>query len=286
MRIFLSSLFLLFTAGAFGATHNLRLEIKSGQLAVAGGGSLDYHLYTSSAGFPQCSDLFIWELGDAVNLKVVNNLSAPHGFLLEGHADLGTILPGDSAEQQFNVAQLGVFRYYDPLNAPYNAYMGLHGLAHVKQPGDPIPYFYWEVREMQEDWNSTIPGGATPLLSAYSPKFFTINGNYSPNVNGDPIARVTGATGQEFRIVIVNNGLSMHSMHFHGYHLSVLDNSKFPSHVGRSKDTFPSYPGEHLVLSCVPDKGGEYPVHDHNLVAVTGNGMYPNGMFTTLLIAP
>lgn len=286
MRILVGCIFLLATGGAFGATWNIRLEMKSGQLAVAGGGNLDYELLTSSAGFPACSDLLIWETGDQVNLKVVNTLSVPHGFVIDGYADFGTIPPGDSAEQSLTINQSGVFRYYDPLNSPYNAYMGLHGLVHVKTAGDPTPYFYWELREMQADWHTSIPGGATPALSGFDPKFFTINGNYNPNINNDPTARVLGSTGQEFRIVIMNNGLSIHSMHFHGYHLSIMDDSKYASHVGRSKDTFPVFPGEHLVLSCVPDKGGEYPVHDHNIVAVSGNSEYPNGMFTTLLIAP
>lgn len=286
MRIFLVYFFLLLAGGAFGATWNIRLEIQAGQLTVAGGGNLDVELFTSSATFPACSDLLIWETGDVVNLKVVNTLATSRGFKLDGYVDLGAILPGDSAEQQLTINQVGVFRYYDPLNAPYNAYMGLHGVVHVKSAGETTPYFYWEMREFQADWMTSIPGGGTPALSTYDPKFFTINGNYNPNINADPIARVTGNVGQEFRVVVVNNGLSIHSMHFHGYHLSILDDSRNSSHVGRSKDTFPVYPSEYLVLSCTPDKDGEYPVHDHNLVATSGNGMYPNGMFTTLLIAP
>jgi len=50
------------------------------------------------------------------------------------------------------------------------------------------------------------------------------------------------------------------------------------------KDTFPVYSMETVVLELVPNQVGEYPVHDHNLVAVSGASMYPNGMFLTLLI--
>ena len=50
------------------------------------------------------------------------------------------------------------------------------------------------------------------------------------------------------------------------------------------KDTFPVYSMETVVLELVPDKVGEYPVHDHNLVAVSGANLYPNGMFLTLFI--
>jgi FtsP/CotA-like multicopper oxidase with cupredoxin domain len=84
----------------------------------------------------------------------------------------------------------------------------------------------------------------------------------------------------------MNNGLSIHSLHFHGYHLTVEKDSKNPSYTGRSKDSFGVYPNESLILSCTPDKPGEYPVHDHNLVAVTGGQQYATGMFSTILIAP
>jgi hypothetical protein len=50
------------------------------------------------------------------------------------------------------------------------------------------------------------------------------------------------------------------------------------------KDTFPIQPLETLLLQLVPHQVGEYPVHDHNLVAVSAGGIYPNGMFLTLLI--
>jgi hypothetical protein len=36
----------------------------------------------------------------------------------------------------------------------------------------------------------------------------------------------------------------------------------------------------------VPDKPGEYPIHDHNLVAVTGGGMYHAGMISTIVVTP
>lgn len=269
----------------FASTWNIRLEIKEGTLSVAGGGTINYRVFTSSSTFPKASDLLIWEIGDVVNLKVVNFLSDPHGFTIDAYANFGSILPGDSVEQQLNIGTAGVFRYYDPSNAPYNEYLGLNGIVHVKEVGDPLPYFYWEIREHLADWNASIPAGASPVLSTYDPDFFTINGNYNPDINADPIARVTGSVGNEFRIVLVNSGLSIHSMHFHGYHLTINADSR-NGYLGRSKDTFPLFPKEHLVLSCVPDKPGEYPVHDHNLIAVTGNATYPLGMFTTLLIAP
>ncbi len=276
---------LLLAGTSWSATWDVRLVIRSGNLALAGN-TVDYRVYTTASSFTGNSDLFIWEAGDVVNLKVVNEDAADHGFKIDGYADYGTIIPGDSVEQQLTFGTEGIFRYYDPVNAPYNSYMGLSGVIHIKAIGDAASYFYWDLREHQPDWNLTIPGGGTPALSTYAPIEFTINGNHNPDINSDVIARITGSVGNEFRVVIVNNGLSIHSLHFHGYHLSIMKDSRLSQAVGRSKDTFPVFPGQHLLLSCTPDKPGEYPVHDHNLSAVSGDGMYAKGMFSTLLIAP
>ncbi|MFT5183641.1 MAG: hypothetical protein ACI84C_000767, partial [Flavobacteriales bacterium] len=71
---------------------------------------------------------------------------------------------------------------------------------------------------------------------------------------------------------------------YHGYHAEIIESTKFPSHVGRNKDTFAIYSMEIVVVELVPFQTGEYPVHDHNLVAVSGGNVYPNGMFLTIRI--
>lgn len=264
----------------------MRLVITSGNFNLAGGVSAPGLIYSENTSFQESSDLFIWTVGDDVNLRVVNQDVNSHGFVLDGYSDFGSIPSGDSIEMNIQLLAPGVFRYYDPLNSPYNEYLGLSGFVHVKEVSDNIDYFYWDIREFEENWNTTISSGGSPVLSDYNPAFFRINGNSNPQINLDSQARVTGSVGNEFRIILVNNGLSIHSMHFHGFHLNIVNDSKRPEWNGREKDTFPLYPKEFLVLSCIPDKEGEYPVHDHNLVAVTGNSVYANGMFTTMLISP
>ena len=268
------------------ATIDVRLVIESGTHTLSGGSTADVLTYSASGNFEENSSLLVWNLGDDVNLKIVNNDVNDHGFIATGLVSFGAISAGDSASQTINLNSEGVFRYYDDFNTPFNSYMGLSGIIHVKNPTDLTPYFYWDIREIQSDWNPLLASGGSVNLTDYDPDYFTVNGNHNPNINADPIARVTGNVGQEFKIVMVNNGLSIHSMHFHGYHLINENDSRSPSHVGREKDTFPLYPSEYVVLSCTPDKPGEYPVHDHNLVAVTGGQEYATGMFLTLLIAP
>ncbi|MDX2361327.1 MAG: multicopper oxidase domain-containing protein [Crocinitomicaceae bacterium] len=267
------------------ATINVRLVIQSGTVTLSNG-TADCKTFSTNSLFQNNSDIFVWNTNDDVNLRVVNFDNEEHGFTIDGYTSFGTIAVGDSIEQNIVLSNSGVFRYYDDLNYPFNAYLGLSGIIHVKDASDSTPYFYWDLREFQEAWNTQVIGGSNPTLTNYDPEHFLINGNFYPDTNSDPLARITGNVGNEFKLVIVNNGLSIHSLHFHGYHLTVEADSKHNYTIGRSKDTFPVYPDEFVVLSCTPDKVGEYPIHDHNLVAVTGGGQYGTGMFLTLLIAP
>lgn len=283
--IFISFFFYL---SSFSATIDVRLVIKNGIHNLTGGATVDAKTFSTSnsVSFIENSDLLIWSQGDDVNLKVINMDTDVHGFVIDGYADYGTIAIGDSVEQNIVLTNNGVFRYYDPLNSPYNEYLGLSGIIHIKAISDNSTYFYWDIREVEAAWNPAIIAGGSPVLSDYNPEYFTVNGNSNPEINTDTVARVIGNVGLEFKIVLVNNGQSIHSMHFHGYHFIIEADSKNSNTIGRSKDTFPLYPSESMVLSCVPDKIGEYPVHDHNLVAVTGGQLYATGMFLTMLISP
>ena len=266
------------------ANINVRLVINNGSHALTGGAFVDAKTYSVSSTFSENSDIFIWNQNDVINLKVVNLDSEPHGLTIENYVNINSIVSGDSISQSFTLTEEGVFRYFDPVDSPYNEYLGLSGIVHVKSTLDNTPYFYWDIREIDSSWNELITSNTPPALVDYDPDYFTVNGVGNPDINLDVLARPTGIVGEEFKIILVNNGQSIHSMHFHGYHLTIATDSKRPLHVGRSKDTFPLYPSEHLILSCTPDKPGEYPIHDHNLVAVTGGQEYATGMFITLLI--
>lgn len=287
MKGFFLIFFLFFSFHySFSATIDIRIVIDNGTLGLPGAASTSVKTFKQTPVGVATSDILVWTTIDDINLRVVNQDTISHNFVIEGLYDFGIIAPGDSTEQNISIGIEGVYRYLDNSNSPYQEYLGLSGIIHVKAPADNIPYFYWDIHEFQLSLNNDIIIGNTPALNDYNPAYFTLNGRSAPDINNDTVARVIGNTGNEFRIVIMNNGLSIHSMHFHGYHLSIEEDSNSSITIGRSKDTFPVKPGNHLLLSCTPDKPGEYPVHDHNLVAVTGGGEYANGMFITMLISP
>lgn len=221
--------------------------------------------------------------GDTLEVKVINTDSVQHGFTIKGHGAGVAIDPGDSATSSavFNENNTA-FVYYDHLNYPSYRALGLAGLIHVAAPGTST--FYWNLKEFQKDWAADHAQGNAVDWTTYYPDYFTVNGRSSPHTNSDPVARVTGSVGETIHIVVANTGQSVHSIHFHGYHAEIIYSSANAAHQGRSKDTFPVKSMETMVLEMIPDKTGEYPVHDHNLVAVSAGGIYPNGMFLTMLI--
>ncbi len=195
-----------------------------------------------------------------------------------------SIPAGDSALVGYKFNDPGCYIYHDPLSAPKNQYLGLSGMITVKDHN--YDSFYWNIKEHESDWNPILTNNGSVTWTDYYPNYFTINGNSNPDINNDPSARIIGNVGDTLILYMANTGQSIHSLHFHGFHAVILFSSKSSLDVGREKDTFPIYPQETMVLRIVPDKVGEYPVHDHNLVAITGNNYYPNGMFISMLISP
>jgi heme/copper-type cytochrome/quinol oxidase subunit 2 len=271
---------------SFSQIDTVFLYIESGTLELANNNSAQYIVFAKENTFQRNSSLIIKNQGQNVCFKVQNNDSQIHGFEINELGSIPQINPGEFGLLTVLLDQSGVFRYFDPVNSPYFSHIGLSGTLHVKDDSDLIQYYYWDIREHRSEWNQLILSGGTPDLLTYDPNQFAINGNIHDGIESDTLAKIHGNVGQEFRLVLVNHGFSIHSMHFHGYHGIILNSSKSPSHVGREKDSFPIYPMEYLVLSFTPDKPGEYPVHDHNLVAVTSGGIYHAGMITTLVIEP
>ena len=145
MRLLLTFIACSFIFGtSFGANYSVRLIINNGTVNLTGGASVNGKTFSTNTSFSQNSDLFIWQIGDDIDLRVVNFDSDVHGFKIDGLIDFGSIPVGDSIEQNIVFNNEGIFRYYDPLNSPYNEYLGLAGIIHIKNPTDVTDYFYWE----------------------------------------------------------------------------------------------------------------------------------------------
>ncbi|MCR9171078.1 MAG: multicopper oxidase domain-containing protein [bacterium] len=278
---------MLFLGNVFvsqAATVNTSLYILRDSIHFDNGTALPYTTFNANNTFNATNARIVVNQGDQLDLWVVNFDSDPHEFRIQGETTTVTIPVGDSVQVLYDCNTPGVYIFHDPMNFPDNASAGLSGMLVVKNTSHAG--FYWNVKEHQVGYNDSVFAGTSPNWMTYYPEHFTINGRSNPNINNDPDARVVGNVGDTIYIYIANTGQSVHSMHLHGYHATVTYYSKDASKVGWSKDSMPIYPSETMILELVPDIPGEYPVHDHNLIGTTGGSLYPQGMFTTLLIAP
>lgn len=67
------------------------------------------------------------EQGQIINLQISNQLEQEHAFAIPGVVESDVIYPGGSQELSFEAPEGGTYMYLDPLNAPVNRVMGLHG---------------------------------------------------------------------------------------------------------------------------------------------------------------
>ncbi|MDA7580813.1 multicopper oxidase domain-containing protein [Crocinitomicaceae bacterium] len=280
--VFLCSL--VWSNCSLSATIDERLVILRDSLTLSDGGKIPYITFNDNGAFSSTNSRIELDVSDQLDLWVVNFDTVIHEFAIKGVTANFSIPVGDSVFTSNVFSDAGAFIFYDPLNFPDNAYLGLSGMIAVKDHQHAS--FYWNIKEHKDSWNSFLTSGLPVDWSDYYPNYFTINGRSAPNINSDTDSRVVGSVGDTLMIYVTNTGQSIHPLHFHGYHIEVMYSSKFPTHVGRSKDSEGVYPFEGSVFRLIPDQPGEYPVHDHNLVATTGGNIYPLGMFLTMLINP
>jgi FtsP/CotA-like multicopper oxidase with cupredoxin domain len=282
----LNILFVIFFVSAgFSNQSEERIYINRGEMLAVDSTYMPYLAFNESNMFNKTNTFIELNIGDTLKLMVINTDTINHDFAVKNQeVQNTTILALDSTIITFTFNDAGAFIFYDPSENERFRYLGLASMIIVKNPSHTNRSFYWNIKDHNKSFNTLLNQGNSVSWTDYYPTYFTINGNSNPSINQDPLARVTGSVGDTIRVYMVNTGQAIHSIHFHGYHSSIIQSSKFPAHAGRSKDTFPVYSMELVVIELIPDKVGEYPVHDHNLVAVTGGNMYPNGMFLTMLI--
>jgi len=242
-------------------------------------------MYANSQTVEFCRMIIFMELGETLNLSVINNDSELHGFKWTFETNGVQIAPGDTAELVFEPPAPGAYPFIDDTEYPFNVARGLSGVVIVKAPGDTARDFVWFLNDHDQEWLNALANGNPVDPASYLADYFTINGYSYPQTTTDTLASVTGVVNEAINIWVVNGGLQVHSIHFHGYHVELLSRNGIAYPQPYSKDTFPVKPGEGLHTRLVPQQAGLFPVHDHSLTAVTAKGFYPNGMLLLLNIS-
>jgi len=289
----------------------------------------------------------IAEYGATVRLRVHNHLAGAHAFAVQ---DFGVDVPvpaGAWRDVTFRADRYGTFVYSDPSNAPVERVLGLHGILVVVPPGDgwratptsSIPFerqWLWIVHDIDPVWGQLASQGTTvdPISRPAVPRYFTINdraGYQSLAVTQDEAlneathedtlpagwprrtdVRIPAAnrTGQAVRMV--NTGIAVHQMHFHGNHVWTFRRES----VELARDTFfiqdnhirmqqwedvveldPLNRADVLLpLKPPPDvvpavwaartEDWTYPMHCHAEMSQTaGGGVYPGGVVADWVLA-
>lgn len=227
------------------------------------------------------------DAGMSSSLVIVNADSTSHEWaLLFGDAEGITIEPGDTAVVELPALSMGTYRL--GLIDGEGGGLGAQSMLQVGLPPDAdLAVFHWNLCDWETDQMASWSSGTEPdPNAAYVPNYFSINEQTYPTTLEDPNALISIALGDTCWIAVANHGQMDHVLHFHGFHVEVLTSNLQPSRIGWSKDTVPIKKGEGMTLQLVANQVGTYPVHDHNLIAVTNAGFYPGGMLTQIIVAP
>ncbi|MGB2228164.1 MAG: multicopper oxidase domain-containing protein, partial [Flavobacteriales bacterium] len=208
-------------------TQNETLGAWPGQCVVVNTDSVDHQLHSSVPGFE------------------------PLALEAGAEAVLELDLPNHSTHRIWSATQRGDL-------------LGLETL--VRTGWQDAPHFEWNLNEWDpaSTWN-LAEGLEVDLTESYVPRQFTINDLNFPNTLEDSTAHVYASVGEVVYISIVNHGRMDQVLHFHGFHVDILQASQHENRVGWSKDTVPVKQGECVVVKLNPNQPGEYPVHAHNL---------------------
>ena len=264
-------------------TISQNLYINRGVFTTVKQTTFPYLSFNDSANFNSGNKVIVLTTNDTILFTIFNNDSVQHGFAIKNFTISPlTINVGDSATITFFSSEEKIFIYYDNLNFPNNAYLGMAGMICVNNSSNKK--YYWNIKEHQTNFNNEIANGNPVNWKSYDPDYFTINGLSFPELQNDSTAAVNATVGDTVLIFVANTGYSLHSIHFHGFHCKVLFSTSSRIIKNSEKDTFPMQSMDGAVLQMVPDKTGKYSVHDHNLVAVSGGGTHPNGMFLIMEI--
>ena len=282
------SLLLLFAIQSWciceSATIYETLYLNRGIFTTVNNTTFPSFAFNSSPAFEMNNHVIQIEPNDSLVLKIINNDTVIHGFDLKDETGYNSTLnPGDSIIHNYTPLSMKLVIYYDSYNFPFYQYAGASGMICVKS-SSANGNFFWNIKEHQTGYNQTIAGGGTVDFTSYEPDYFTINGKSHPDLENDSTATVIGNVGDSLYIFMANTGISKHSIHFHGFHpVAVFSNDTWMQ-VGSSKDNWPMKSMDAVILLLIPDKTGQYSVHDHNLIAVSGGNIHPNGMFTIMEI--
>ncbi len=245
--------------------------------------------------------------GTPMTVSVTNTLPVPMRPAILGVENGPWLRPGTSGSFTFNMPPAGTYLLGTaparrrPATAPMGASdaarptNGLSGTL-VSRPAsgaqvlyDGGPAYDREfvlLYDDADDHRNALMGSRIALpTEPYEANYFTLNGLGFPDIAGDADTVVAAALGERVLLRLGNLGRTRQSVHFHGFHCNVATFNNMPeTHFGE-KDTVQVASGTTTDVIFTANQLGSYPLHPHNVQAVTANGAYPYGQLTLIVIS-
>ncbi|GCE14116.1 multicopper oxidase family protein [Tengunoibacter tsumagoiensis] len=257
--------------------------------------------------------------GDTVNLTLVNDKDPtktsfnPDG---DGHTihlhglDLPSAMDGDPMTSptqdsvkegsqytyHFVAKEAGTYWYHCHESATEHIQMGMYGAFIVLPRGGDTHYAYagtprfdksytlvlsdMDSGAHQQDYTNLHSGGDNPNWTQYRPDYFLMNGHAWPDIMDDPSSFIQATVGQHLLVRLINCGYTVHAIHSHGFHFTVIATDGRKLSDPYQKDTLLLAPGERYDILFDLNQAGRYMFHDHIEQNTTNNGDYPGGMMT------
>ena len=212
---------------AEGRDHTIDLFITAGETTMVDGRRVPVRTYSPvEDGVSLPGPLVLVAERDRLRIAITNTLDTPHGFAIDGLVDSGPIAPGATKALDLVAPPAGTYLYQDPVDAPFNRLLGLHGaLVTMPADGSSTPYaggpvfarqWIWVIQNIDSAWCERAALGATITLDEIVPDYFLINGRSGVEAVHDEAITIHGRLGEPALVRILNAGVATHAMHFHG----------------------------------------------------------------------
>jgi FtsP/CotA-like multicopper oxidase with cupredoxin domain len=287
-------------AGAASAAPvSIDLCAKPGQLALAGGTTVDVWGYAQLAAGQTCADVAAHvpgpvldvTAGDVVTVTLHNDLAEPASVELPGQAVAQGAVEapaGLTATYTFTAAAPGTFIYQSASNAGRQAAMGLYGALIVRPT--TAGRAYNDASTAYDTERMVVLSAIDPVLNAtpdifdmrtFRPTYWLINGKAYPDTD-----EIHVPTGQRLLLRYVNAGFDNTTMALLGAHERVIAGDAFAlaNPFDADAQTIPAGATTDAIVT-VPSTG-RFPIYNRQLHLTNGSGTlstagyFPGGMMT------
>ncbi len=231
--------------------------------------------------------------GATIVVGVQNNTRVTLRPAISGVASGGAIAPGQSGWLSFTMPSAGTYLLSQSNFQQLSGPLGLCGVM-VSRPssgqqelwnGGPSfdREYILHYQDSDSRWNVDAAQLQMPNTNEYQPNYFTLNGLSYPDIAADPDSVVACNLNERVLLRLSNSGHMRQSIHFHGYHAEVVARNNVPVTNSAMKDTIEVAGGTTVEVILPVTQVGSYPLHPHNVTAVTANGHYPYGQLTLIV---